>query len=383
MEKFIRRSGAILGTVHAELRQIKNRYLPSTDRYFEGTANQICEQIVDELWEGDFFRTSLGHFNFFWMRDFGTVCQSLTKLGYNEHVHDTLSWALFHYIRSGEVTLCIDHSGNTFNAPSKKSVDALPWLLHSIVVSNYQLNRMETRFLEKQLRQYSDTFLDPFNGDLRSMRFAEMRDAVFYDRSAYSIALIARMAKCAKQLKLQGFIFPEEHYQQVLLDQYWNGEFFKADFVTNVWSSECGLMPFFLGVIENKQMADKTFDYINKAKLNDPYPLQYCQEPYVFTYRQGMGKHLMFNYTGTTIWTWHGTFYLHLLKKYGRAEYDDQYTHFSTLIERHGTYPELVNPDGTWFQTPIYRSDPGMVWAALYLELSKDPAPVQKASKSA
>lgn len=369
MEKIIRRLGGILGTIHAETRQIMNRYLPSTDLYFEGDARKICEQIVDQLFEGDFFRTSLGHFNFFWMRDFGTVCQSLVKLGYTEQVHHTLSWALFHYQRAGDVTTCIDKAGNTFNAPAKKGVDSLPWLLHCIVVSDYQLNKMERHFLEHMLRRYVKTFLDAQHGDLKTMKYAEMRDAVYYDRSAYAQALIGRMAQCVETLDLKGFPYKPDHYRQVLLDHYWNGRFFKADFVTNVWSSECGLMPFFLGVIDDKELADKTFDYINKAGLNALYPLQYCQQPYIFKYRWGMGRFFMNNYTGTSIWTWHGTFYLHALKKYDRPEYEQQYTNFAALIERHGTYPELVNSDGSWFHTPIYRSDPGMVWAALFQEL--------------
>jgi len=369
MEKIIRRIGAINGTIHAETRQILNRYFPSTDHYFEGSANKICEQIVEELWEGDFYRTSLGHFNFFWMRDFGTSCQSLVNLGYKEHVHHTISWALFQYQRAGDVTTCIDKAGNVFNAPAKKSIDSLPWLLHCIVVSDYPLNKLEHRFLEHMLRRYCKTFLHAEHGDLKSMHYAEMRDAVYYDRSAYALALIGRMAHCVSELNLKGFPYQESHYRQVLLDDYWNGEFFKADFVTNVWSSECGLMPFFLGVIDDKEKANKTFNYINKAKLNSLYPLQYCQEPYKFKYRFGMGRFLMNNYTGTTIWTWHGTFYLHLLKKYKRPEYDEQYRHFADMIERHGTYPELLNADGSWYQTPIYRSDPGMVWAALFQEL--------------
>lgn len=357
-----------MGTVHVEIRQILNRYFPTTE-YFEGDAKKICEQIVEELWEGDFYRTSQGHFNFFWMRDFGTVCQSLVHLGYTEHVHHTLSWVLFHYQRAGYVTTCIDHMGNTFNAPAKKSIDSLPWLLHCLDVSDYPLNKMEHRFLEHMLRRYCKTFLTVEQGNLKSMRFCEMRDAVFYDRSAYAISLIGRMAQCVGSLNLKGFPYTPEHYQEILINDYWNGEFFKADAVTNVWSSECGLMPFFLGVIDDKDMAGKTFDYIMKAKLNVPYPLQYCQQPQKFKYRTGMGKVLMNNYTGTTIWTWHGTFYLHMLKKYKRPEYDEQYANFATLIERHGTYPELVNPDGSWYNTPIYRSDPGMVWAALFLEL--------------
>ena len=369
MEKIIRRVGAIAGTLHAESRQIMNRYLPSTDLYYEGDAKKICEQIVDELWDGDFFRTSLGHFNFFWMRDFGTVCESLVKLGYTEHVHHTLAWALFHYQRAGDITTCIDHAGNAFNAPARKGVDSLPWLLHCITVSDYPLNKMERRFLEHMLRRYRKQFLEPEHGDLRTQYYAEMRDAVYYDRSAYAWALVGRMSQCVRKLDLKSFPYKPEYYRQVLIDHYWTGEYFKADFQHDVYSSECALMPFFLGVVDDKEKAGKTFDYITKAGLNALYPLQYCQQPDVFKYRWGMGRFFMNNYTGTTIWTWHGTFYLHLLKKYKRPEYKQQYDNFAALIERHGTYPELVNPDGSWYHTPIYRSDPGMVWAALFLEL--------------
>ena len=369
MEKLTRRVGAIFGTLHAEYRQIMNRYF-GKEHYFEGDARKICEQIIDELWEGDFYRTSLGHFNFFWMRDFGTVCESLVKLGHTEHVHHTLSWVLYQYQRAGDVTTCIDHAGNTFNAPAKKGVDSLPWLLHCIVVSDYPLNKMEHRFLEYMLRRYRRQFLTNDHGDLITQHYAEMRDAVYYDRSAYAWALVGRMAHCVEKLELKGFPYKPEYYRQVLLDHYWTGEYFKADFVTDIYSSESALMPFFLGVIDDKEMAGKTFDYINKAGLNALYPLQYCQQPYKFHYRFGMGKWLMNNYTGTSIWTWHGTFYLHLLKKYKRSEYKQQYDNFATMIERHGTYPELINPDGSWYKSPIYKSDPGMVWAALFLELA-------------
>lgn len=368
MEKFTRFIGGILGTLRAEFWQIYNRYF-ADHKHFDGDARQISKQVLDGLWSEDFYRTSLGHFDFFWMRDFGTVAKSLVKLGNTERVHHTLSWALLHYMRAGEVTLCIDKAGHTFNAPAKKSVDALPWLLHSIVVSNYPLNKIERKFLERQLRLYCDSLLEAGTGNLRNARYAEMRDAVNYDRSAYSITLIARMAECVETLKLNGFPYPVSHYRDLLLANYWNGDYFKADLVTNVWSSECGLMPFFLGIIKDDAKLNKTFDYINKAKLNEPYPLKYCLEEKRFHFRIGMGRRLMPNYTGTTIWTWHGTFYLHLLKKHKRPEYEREYNKFCLLIERHGTYPEMVNPDGSWYKTPIYDGDPGMVWAALFLEL--------------
>jgi hypothetical protein len=368
MERIHRRIGAIFGTLRAEYRQIINRYFKPIEQ-FEGNAKQITEQIVERLWQGNFYRTSLGHFDFFWMRDFGTVAQSLVNLGRVNSVHHTLEWALHYYRRSGAVTLCIDSVGNTFNAPAKRSIDALPWLLHSLEACNYQLSIDERAFLDRQLEKYANTFLDPVTGNIKNVRYAEMRDAVNYDRSAYSISLIARMVKCAQILGLRTFRFNESHYQNMLLDNYWNGDYFKADFITNAYSSDSALMPFFLGVIDDTQKAGMTFDYINQHGLNAKYPLVYCQDPDLFRYRFGMGKFAMPNYTGTTIWTWHGTFYLHILKKYNRPEYLEQYTRFATMIEKYKTYPELINPDGSWYKTKFYKADPGMVWAALFLEL--------------
>lgn len=378
MKHLIRRIGAILGTLRAEYRQIYNRYFGKIER-FDGTAKQICGQIIDKLWEGDFYRTSLGHFDFFWMRDFGTVCQSLVRIGYADRVHHTLAWALRHYRRAGAITLCIDKAGNTFNAPAKKSVDALPWLLHSLVVSDYPLNKSEQIFLNQQLKKYCKTFLDPATGELRKIRYAEMRDAVNYDRSAYAVALIARMITCTEQLGLHKFPFEAAYYQRELLTRYWTGEYFQADRQSNVYSSECALMPFFLGVIDDADKAGRTFDYITKAGVNKRWPLEYCANSEDFHYRPGMGKWSMPNYTGTTIWTWHGTFYLHLLNRYHRPEYEQQYTNFTQLIETTGTYPELINPDGSWYKAPFYMADPGMVWAALFLEL---PSPTEADSRT-
>lgn len=369
MEHFVRRTGAILGTLRAEYRQVVNRYFVSIER-FEGSARDICTTIVDRLWADDFYRTSLGHFDFFWMRDFGTVSESLVTIGQGEKVRHTLHWALAHYMRAGIVTLCIDKAGNTFNAPARRSVDALPWLLHALVVSDYRLSDKERAFLERQLRIYAKKFLDRKTGFLLKQNYAELRDAVFYDRSAYAVTLVARMVTCSRELGLQELNYEPTQYRDDLIANYWNGDYFKADRALNAYSSECALMPFFLGIIDDPVLAAKTFDYISREALNQPYPLIYCKaDPHQFRYRFGMGPHNMNNYTGTTIWTWHATFYLHSLRRFGRPEYDANYHRFAELIEKTGTYPELINTDLTWYKTRFYKADPGMVWAALFLSL--------------
>lgn len=355
------------------VRQVKARYFGKLD-HFVGNARAITEQVVAGTWNGTFYETSLGHYDYFWMRDFGTVAKSLSAIGHKDQVHQTLSWALRHYRKANHVTICIDRQGRAFNAPGRQSIDALPWLLHSLSVSGYTLSKAEKIFLNRRIEFYCKKYLNKHSGHLKKRRlFNELRDAVHYDRSAYAVALTGRLSIAANELGLE-FPYPPSRYADELVSHYWTGEYFRTDAETDDFSAECALIPFFLGVITDKQLANATFDYILKEKLETPYPLKYSKGKLKFRYRFMMGPIAMPNYTGDTIWTWHATFYLHLLHQYKRPEYAKEYRKFASLIERHGNYPELVNPDGSWYYAPFYRADPGMVWAALFLEL---PEPKQ------
>ncbi len=365
MKPFFRLVGIVFGTLRAEFRQLANRYFGHV-QHFDGDAKEVCQQVVDRLWEGDFYRTSLGHFNFFWMRDFGTVCASLVALGQTERVHHTLQFALRHYRKAGAVTLCIDKSGNCFDAPGK-SIDALPWLLHCLVVSGYDLNKSDIKFLNKALRKYCKKYLDAY-GNVRSMKFAEMRDAVVYDRSAYAISLVARLATCTNKLGLE-YPFEAELYQDLLVTHYWNGNYFNADYRNDAFSAECALFPFFLGIVDDKVMFERTVAFIKKHKLSNPYPLIYTPTPERFTYHWWMTSPWMPQYQGKSIWSWHGEYYLHLLRRYNLPEYTHEYEKFSAMITLHGNFPEMLNTDGSWYKAPVYKGDPGMIWAALFLEL--------------
>lgn len=362
--------GKVSGELRAEWRQLSNRYFGSIRR-FDGNAKEICEQIVDALWEGDFYRTSLGHFDFFFIRDFGTVAESLTRIGRKKHVLHTIRWALLQYRASGSVTTCIDKRGNCFNAPMH-AIDSLPWLLHCILVSNYDLNKAEKKFLESELKKFCEKYLDT-TGHIRPIKFGEMRDAVLYDRSAYAVSLVGRMAYCVEELGLANFPYPLQKYQEELITRYWNGQYFNADRVLDVFTADCALMPFYLGVIIDSTLFEATSAYIKEQKLDKPFPLIYTKHDDVFRYHFWMTAPFMPHYEGHTLWSWHGLFYLHTLKRYADPSFEPQRQAFAEgTIEQHGTFPEMLNADGSWYYSPIYRGDPGMVWAALYVELASD-----------
>jgi len=73
-----------------------------------------------------------------------------------------------------------------------------------MVVSGYDPNHAERKFIEHELRKYCKKYLDT-SGHVRPIRFAEQRDAVVYDRSAYAVTMVGRMAWCVDQLGLGSF----------------------------------------------------------------------------------------------------------------------------------------------------------------------------------
>jgi hypothetical protein len=369
MQGATRTVGIIVGSIKAEWRQLHARYFGTIER-FDGDAEQISNQIVERCWNDDYYMTSIGHFTQFFVRDFGTVAESLVKIGQKQRVIHTLRWALLNYRRAGVVTTCIDKKGHCFNAPMH-AVDSLPWLLHCIVVSNYDLNIAERNFLEHQLVLYRKKYLDT-SGHLRPMKFAEMRDAVVYDRSAYAVALVGRLAYCVERLGLRHFPHPLQKYQEELITRYWNGQYFNADRMTDAFSAECALMPFFLGVIIDNALFDATSQYIIDDEHDDPCGLIYTKQESAFHYHWWMSAPFMPHYEGESLWSWHGLFYLHTLRRYADKSFMSQRQKFAThTIVAHKTFPEMLNSDGSWYYAPIYRGDPGMVWAALYVDLAR------------
>ena len=251
------------------------------------------------------------------------------------------------------------------------AVDSLPWLLHCVAVSGYELNKAERAFIEKQLQRYCRKYLDT-TGHLRPIRMGEMRDAVVYDRSAYAVSLIGRMAWCVEKLSLEGFPYTLQKYQKELITRYWNGQYFNADRTTEAFSAECALFPFFLGVIEDEALAGATFDYITDNDYDQPFPMIYTKQPDSFNYHWWMTAPFMPQYEAYSLWSWHGMFYIHSLRRFNRPEFESQRERFAKgMIEQHGTMPEMLNKDGSWYYAPIYRGDPGMVWAALYVDLAQ------------
>lgn len=343
-------------------------------RYFrkyvriDGDAETICRETLERCWNGTFYTTSIGNFNYFWIRDFAAVAKSLRALGHVDKVQATIKWALENYMKHDAVTLCITPSGQLFNAPAR-GIDTLPSLLHCIRTARYEPTDDERAFLNNQLSKYVEDFLNPESGVLLSRPgFAELRDGVIYDRSAYSVAMVERMAWAAENL---GLDFPFSHlvYRDELLSHYWNGQYFNADYNNTAFSAECALIPFIMRSVEDSDMLNLTLDYIRDHQLAKPYAIHYTDTPEKFRYRL-WARTVMRNYAGDTIWTWHGAYYLRLLWGQKRPEAAENEAAFASMLEKYHTFPEVLNPNGSLYSSLVYKSSEGMIWAAIYLTIA-------------
>src|SRR5690606_40897611 len=73
-------------------------------------------------------------------------------------------------------------------------------------------------------------------------------------------------------------------------------------------------------LIQPRPPSSTLFPYTTLFRSNLPFPLRYGERDHEFRHRIGMGRWLMPGYTGNTMWTWHGTFYLHILQRINHSE---------------------------------------------------------------
>lgn len=333
---------------------------------FQGSAEAICRQIIEVCWNGRYLQTGLGNYLELWVRDLGVCTAALCRIGARDRARASWVWALDRFARTGRITTTITQGGRPVNFPFE-SHDALPWILHALcALGDRALLEKYRPFLESQIQQYAETIVDTATGALRRA-FAGIRDLVRYQASAYNTVMLGMLSRDLQILGLPN-PFRAFDYGAILLQRFWTGTHFRADAIGDHFSSEANLFPFWTGLVDDAARWGKIHRTFHALGLTLQYPVRYAPEMHVFSARWDQ-TFILRNYQGTTIWTWLGAIYLQLAKRYGspgRAKEEDA---FRSMIERYGTFPEVLNPDGSWYRTTFYSSDEGMLWAALYLDL--------------
>lgn len=341
----------------------KNRILP---KKYQGNANEICQQIIKDCWNGRYLQTSTGNFAQFWTRDFGLCIKSLLDLHYQKEAHQSLRYALNHFKEQSKITTTITPGGKPFNFPTY-AVDSLPWLIHSIKVSKFPYYSFK-EFLNREIHKFYTTVINPHTGLVKpDLHFSSIKDFAVRKSSCYDNCMAALLAKDLKGMKLEN-PFEKFSYPELIKRHFWNGEYFYDDLSQQKYlAGDANLFPFVLGIINDKEMLESALKKVHEAGLDEPFPLKYTagREHINFIWQETFLR----NYESNALWMHMGPLYVKLLQQVDKERAKGYQEKYRELIEKHHNFLEVFDANEKPFHTPFYNCDSGMLWAANYLTL--------------
>ncbi|PIN74097.1 hypothetical protein COV20_00590 [Candidatus Woesearchaeota archaeon CG10_big_fil_rev_8_21_14_0_10_45_16] len=341
----------------------KSRIRP---KQYEGSADQICHQIVKECWNGRFFQTSTTNFPQFWTRDFGWCVQSLIDLKYEKEVHQTIRYALNRFKKYKKITTTITPGGKPFDFPTM-AVDSLPWFIHSIRVSNASYYSYR-HFLNAQINAYFKKVINPQTGLVKpDVHFSSIKDFAIRKSSCYDNCMVALLARDLSRLKLDN-PFKKYDYSELLQRHFWNGHYFYDDLQKKHYvAGDANVFPFLFGLEQDKTKRTAVLKALDDAGLTKPFPLKYTnsRSHASFIWQEAF----MRDYESDAIWMHLGLLYGKLLKMHDPEAAAVVKKRYQELIETYHNFLEVFDSQGKPFKTSFYHCDSGMLWAANYLTL--------------
>ncbi len=345
------------------LSSVKNRFFP---RKYDGTAKEICEQVVRDCWNGRYFQASTSNFAQFWTRDFGWCTKSLLQLGYKKEVHQTLRYALNRFQKAGRVTTTITPKGKPFDTPVP-AADSLPYLIHSLKISKFP-PASYTAFLNREIKRYFNYFIDEETGLIRpGLHVSSMKDLSVRKSSCYDNCLVGLLARDLKGMKLAN-PFERFNYPELIRRHFWNGKYFYDDLSRKEYvAGDANLFPFLFGLVSDKEMLQSSVAAVQEAGLDSPFPLKYTAS------RAGVDfvweEFLMRDYESNALWMHMGLLFARMMQGVDKGKVEEYQKKYAELIEKHRGFPEVLMADGRPYSNLFYYCDRGMLWAANYLTL--------------
>ncbi|MGM5482260.1 MAG: hypothetical protein ACQESF_02250 [Nanobdellota archaeon] len=340
-------------------------------KQLSGTSEQICSEITKRCFNKKFFQTSLGHFSQFYTRDFGFCAEALVAIGYKKEVLNTLDYALEIFSKENIIATTI--------TPEEKPIqifdyspDSLPLLLKSIrVAGGKDLTKKYKDFLEKKAIEYFNIVFDPKPGLVRKDKyFSSIKDNAKRKSSCYDNCMLAMLSN---ELNLLGLNNPFKDFEikKNIFKNFWQGDFFLDDLSGEKYiAGDAQVYPFWCEIFSDQKMADSVIRTLQKVGLDKPYPLKYTIDKkntkLIFPLNI-----LLDDYETNTIWLHLGLCYLDFIKKFAKNQLDEYINLYEDIIQRHKTFPEILEPDGSLYKRPHYVSDEGMLWASKLLYLKQ------------
>jgi len=349
-------------SVKAKLKGIKR---------YKGNAKQICQQIVNDCWNGTYFQTSNGHFCQFYCRDFGLCTDSLLELGYVDEVRSTLDYALNIFQKHNRVMQTINPKGVPFEL-FRYSPDSLAFILRSLSrLNSKELIEKYRDFLNKEISRYYKLVIDKETGLVKKQEnFSSMKDHSIRTSSCYNNVMAAMLENNIKQLGLEN-PFRDYNYKKIIKENFWKDGYFiddlsGHDFITG----DANVFPFWSGVFDEQNMLKSAVKKIREENLDRPFPLKYYhkkEKEQKMTFMESFLK----NYERDTVWMHLGQAYIDIVKKVDKGLFIFYINQYKKLVEKHKNYLEVFNPDGTPYKSPFYYCDESMLWASMLLRYIK------------
>ena len=356
-------------------------------RRFEGTAEDILRAGLEACWTGEFLTASPGTYRHFWTRDLGFAAPALMRLGdpWPARVASSLAWALDAWRRRGS------HVTTTINPLLRwpvdvfdYGVDSLPWLVASLRASGASgPARKHADWLAVEVEHYVEQVVDPATGLVRGDRhLSAHRDTFRNGSTAYGNAMVAMLGRDIVEtgwgtdllsrhfLAADGTTEGSPDWSRRLREHFWLGDRFRDRIGTDATSGEANVWPFQLGLIDDRSMLTAALGTLRREGYTTPYPLKFevdhRTDGQLWAFRLWSP-----DYQTTTSWTSLGSVYLSLLREVDRGAAAVQIGRMRELIERDGTFWEVLDSRGRPWRSAsgLSISDSSMLWGAILLDL--------------
>src|SRR3989338_1030367 len=324
-------------------------------RRYNGSAEEICRQIINDCWNGAFFQTSAGHFSQFYARDFGWCAESLIKLGYKNEVEKTMDYALSVFEKNRKITTTITPSGKAVDIFTY-SPDSLAFVLRTLaLLKSKKLVEKYKGFLNEEIKKFSK-IIDK-NGLVKKDRhFSSIKDYSKRKSSCYDNVMVFIVNESLKKIKILENPLKNLDFRKTIMQNFWTGSYFLDDLSGNRHiSGDANIFPFWAGVFSSKKMIKSAISKMQECNLDKPLPLKYTSEK-VRT-RMHFQEIFVKNYEQDTIWAHMGPIFIDVVSKIDKKKAKKYLEAFDSNMEP--------------YKSPFYHSDEGMLWASMYLDLAK------------
>lgn len=352
----------------------KNRLLKP--KKYSGNTEEICRAIIKDCFDkrNKYFRVSPNNFRQFYARDFGMCCESLIKLGYKSEVRQTLVYAMDIYQKKRKITTQITPFGSPVNFPSYTPESAAYMLNSLIILNDRQLIIKYKKFFREIAEHIYNHDIDKKTGLLRmDKHFSSIKDYSLRKSDCYNNCFLALFAENMKKINTSSPI-SAYNYREIIKKHFLRKDYFLEDLSgKDIFAGDANIFPFWTGLFKPKNPNDrkilkKIIKKIKDKKLDFPWPLKY-------TAKEDAPKkmHLadIFNpgYEKDTLWMHLGLCYIKTIKSTDKKLLRKYLAVYERLIKKNKTCHEVFNSEGKIFSRPLYRSDEGMLWCSIFLEL--------------